>query len=375
MEDFQLFVKPVGAACNLACAYCYYPDILNQTTSEKNPVMSDDLLEMYLLQHFDMAEGPDIFFSWHGGEPTVAGLEFFRRVIELQKKHNVRNFRIINGLQTNGTLLNDAWCHFLKANGFIVGISMDGPESLHSQYRFHKNGRSVFEEVMRGYHLLKRYEIPCEILCVVNSSNVQFPHEVYQFFKQLKTEFITFIPLVEKIDPVSGLVSDRSVPAKAFGEFLCTIFDEWKSSDIGTVKIQIFEEALRTAFAMDHTLCIFKKTCGGVPVLEKNGDIYSCDHFVNQDNLLGNIRDTSLAHLLSSEKQQAFGQAKFTMLPDYCRTCEVLSFCHGACPKDRIIDTPDGQNGLNYLCEGYKLFFNHCKPFVDQVAEVWRQGQ
>ena len=375
MEDFQLFVKPVGAACNLACAYCYYPDILNHLSSEKSPIMADDLLEIYLLQHFEAAEGPDIFFSWHGGEPTVAGLEFFQRVIELQKRHNVRNFRIVNGLQTNGTLIDDAWCQFLKANDFIVGISLDGPESLHSQYRFHKNGRSVFAEVLRGYQLLKRYEIPCEILCVVNSSNVQFPLEVYQYFKQLKAEFITFLPLVERTDNRSGLVSERSVPAKAFGEFMCTIFDEWKSADIGTVKIQIFEEALRVAFSMDHTLCIFKKTCGGVPVLERNGNVYSCDHFVNQDNFLGNIRNTPLANLLCREQQRAFGQTKFTTLPDYCLTCEVLSFCHGACPKDRIIHTPDGQNGLNYLCEGYKLFFIHCKPFVDQVAEIWRQDQ
>jgi len=206
---------------------------------------------------------------------------------------------------------------------------------------------------------------------VVNSDNVNYPLEVYRFFKQLKAEFITFLPLVEKLNSTTEVVSSRSVDATAFGEFLCTIFDEWKTYDIGNIKIQLFEEALRTAFGLEHTLCIFKKTCGGVPVLEKNGDVYSCDHFVRTENLLGNIHHNSLVSLLNSPAQKLFGEAKLATLPDYCLTCEVLSMCNGACPKDRFIDTPDGQGGLNYLCKGYKLFFNHCKPFVEQVAEVW----
>ncbi len=372
MDDFQVFAKPVGAMCNLACQYCYYLEKKNLYPEGPGFHMSDDLLEEYIIQHIDASSGPDIFFSWHGGEPTLAGLQFFQRIVELQQKHLPENFRIINGLQTNGTLLNHEWCLSLKKENFIVGISMDGPESFHSANRFRKDGQSCFDEVLRGYQLLKTYEIPCEILCVVNSSNAPYPLEIYRYFKHLKAEFITFIPLVEKINSNGSLVSEQSVSAKVFGEFLCAIFDEWKTSDIGSVKIQVFEEAIRTAFGLEHTLCIFKKTCGGVPVLESNGDFYSCDHFVNETHLLGNIRKTTLSQLLESPAQKAFGQAKLAFLPDYCMNCEVREMCNGACPKDRFADTPDGQPGLNYLCEGYKLFFNHCKPFVVKVAEVWR---
>ncbi len=372
MQDFQVFVKPVGAACNLACSYCYYLD--NQHTPQvgKSNKMSDDLLESYIFQHIQASTDPDIFFSWHGGEPTLAGIEFYERVLNYQEKHQKKGNRIVNGIQTNGTLLNEDWCQFLKKNNFVVGISIDGPERFHSLNRFSKNNQSCFEAVMQGYQLLKQHDIPCEILCVVNSTNVKNPIEVYRFFKQLKAENITFLPLVEKHISKEKIVSNRSVPTKAFGVFLCTIFDEWKARDIGTIKVQIFEEALRTAFDMAHTLCIFKKTCGGVPVLEKNGDFYSCDHFVNAENLVGNIRTTSLTQLLESPSQQAFGQIKHNSLPEYCRKCEVIAMCNGACPKDRFLNSPDGEPGLNYLCEGYKLFFNHCKPFVEQVAEVWR---
>ena len=372
MDDFQVFAKPVGAMCNLACQYCYYLDKKNLYPEGPGFHIPNDLLEEYIIQHINASSGPDIFFSWHGGEPTLAGLQFFQCIVELQQKHLPENFRIINGLQTNGTLLNDEWCLFLKKENFIVGISMDGPENFHSANRFRKDGQSCFDEVLRGYQLLKTYEIPCEILCVVNSSNATYPLEIYRYFKYLKAEFITFLPLVEKQTSAGKLVSERSVNAKAFGEFLCSIFDEWKTSDIGSVKIQLFEEAIRTAFGLEHTLCIFKKTCGGVTVLESNGDFYSCDHFVNESHLLGNIRKTPLSQLLESPAQKVFGQAKLALLPDYCLKCEVREMCNGACPKDRFIDTPDGQLGLNYLCEGYKLFFNHCKPFVEKVAEVWR---
>jgi uncharacterized protein len=372
MDDFQVFVKPVGARCNMACHYCYYLEKQELYPEETSHRMSGDLLEEYIIQHIRASSGPDIFFSWHGGEPTLAGMPFFQRIVGLQQKHLPENCTIVNGLQTNGTLLNHEWCRFLKNENFIVGISMDGPENFYSANRFRKGGQSCFNEALRGYQLLKFYEIPCEILCVVNSANVHYPLEIYRFFKHLEAGFITFLPLVEQQTSAGKQVSERSVPSKAFGEFLCTVFDEWKTSDIGSVKIQIFEEALRTAFGLEHTLCIFKKTCGGVPVLEINGDLYSCDHFVNEENLLGNIRKTSLARLLESPAQKAFGQAKLDFLPGYCLECEVRDLCNGACPKDRFINTADGDPGLNYLCEGYKLFFNHCKPFVEQVAEVWR---
>jgi uncharacterized protein len=375
MEDFHVFVKPVGARCNLACSYCYYLEIQQIYPIEKTIWMSDDLLEKYIIQHLAASSDPDIFFSWHGGEPTLAGRQFFEKVVEIQRRHQTANCRIINGIQTNGTLLNHEWCKFLKRENFIVGISLDGPESFHTSNRYGKNGQSSFEEVLRGYELLKNYRIPNEILCVVNAANENFPLEIYRFFKSLKAEFITFLPLVENQAAKSGNVSGRSVTAKAFGKFLCTIFDEWKSKDIGTIKVQIFEEALKRAFGLEHRLCIFKKTCGNVPVVELNGDFYSCDHFVNRDHLLGNIGTSTLANLLESPAQKAFGYAKHLTLPRYCLQCEFLASCNGACPKDRFIQSPDGEPGLNYLCEGYKLFFNHCKPFIEQVAKVWQGDQ
>ena len=375
MDDFQVFVKPVGASCNLACTYCYYLDKSELFADSGLHRMADDLLEMYIIQHIQASTEPTIFFSWHGGEPTLAGLDYFRRIAEIQKKHLPANRVVLNGIQTNGTLLNEEWCQFMKKENFIVGISIDGPEEFHSINRVRRDGQSSFREVVRGYQLLKSHEIPVEILCVVNSVNVNFPLEVYRFFKSLNAEFITFLPLVEKQNSGGKTVSERTVPAKAFGTFLCAIFDEWKTSDIGTVKIQIFEEALRTAFGTEHSLCIFKPVCGRVPVLESNGDFYSCDHFVDPAHHIGNIRQRSLSEMLESPQQKSFGQAKLDTLPDFCLQCEVREMCNGACPKDRFINTPDGESGLNYLCEGYKLFFNHCKPFVEEVAEAWKSGQ
>jgi len=373
--DFQIFVKPVGASCNLACKYCYYLKNGALNHDDKNPLMSKDLLEKYIVQHINASPGPVIFFSWHGGEPTLAGLQYFQRIVEIQRINQPEDSHIINGLQTNGTLLNEDWCKFLAAENFKVGISIDGPEDLHSVYRGTKEGNPSFEETMRGYELLKSYDIECEILCVVNAVNVEHPLRVYRFFKELQCEFLTFLPLVEKRTSGGKVVSERSVSAKAFGQFLCAIFDEWKACDIGNIKIQIFEEALRTAFDLEHTLCIFKTTCGGVPVVEHNGNFYSCDHYVDADHLIGNIGQTSVVELLGSRRQEAFGLKKLDTLPDYCLECESLKMCNGACPKDRFIQTPDGEPGLNYLCEGYKHFFNHCNPFVEEVAEVWRSGQ
>ena len=375
MDDFQVFVKPIGASCNLACNYCYY---LNKSDLHGESVigrMSDKLLEIYIIQHIQASSEQSIFFSWHGGEPTLAGLDYFRRITELQKKHLPENRFALNGIQTNGTLLDEEWCQFLKKENFIVGISLDGPELFHSANRFRKGGKSCFNEVIRGFRLLKAYEIPYEILCVVNAQNVGFPIEVYHFFKSLNAEFLTFIPLVERLSLKSNQVSERTVPARAFGEFLCVLFDEWKTEDIGRVKIQIFEEALRTAFGLDHSICIFKPVCGRVPVIESSGDFYSCDHSVNPEHFMGNIQEKTLSELLESPNQKAFGRAKLNSLPEYCLKCEVLTMCNGACPKDRFIETPDGESGLNYLCEGYKLFFNHCKPFVEEVAALWKSQQ
>jgi uncharacterized protein len=314
-----------------------------------------------------------IRFSWHGGEPTVLGLDYFRKIVALQRKHQPSGRRITNGMQTNGTLLDEDWCDFLAAEGFAVGLSLDGPKEMHDRHRVTKDQRPTYEQTMRGYELLRRHRIDCDILCVVNAHNVQHPLQVYRFFRQINAQYLTFLPLVEPQPDAEAGVSLRSVPAEAWGVFLCSIFDEWLSQDIGRIKVQIFEEAARTAFNQEHSLCIFRPTCGDVPVIEHNGDFFSCDHFVDAEHCLGNIRETSLVELLESPGQRAFGQAKWDTLPRYCRACEVRAMCNGECPKNRFLRTPDGEAGLNYLCAGYKRFFSYCLPFISDVASQWRR--
>ena len=335
--------------------------------------MPDDILEEYIVQHIDASPGSVINFCWHGGEPTILGLDYFRKIVALQRKHQPPDRRITNGMQTNGTLLDEDWCRFLAAEGFGVGLSLDGPQEMHDRYRVTKGQDPTYKQSMRGYKLLRQHRIPCNILCVVHAQNVQYPTPVYQFFKEIKAQYVEFLPLVELQPDEEGGVSHRSVSALAWGNFLCTIFDEWVGQDIERINVQIFEEAARTAFGQDHALCIFRETCGDVPVIEHNGDFFSCDHFVDTEHRLGNIQETPLVDLLECPAQRAFGQAKLDTLPRYCQACEVRNMCHGGCPKDRILRTPDGEGGLNYLCAGYKCFFTHCRPFVAQLSALWRR--
>ena len=335
--------------------------------------MPDDLLEDYIVQHLDASPDEVIRFSWHGGEPTILGLDYFRKIVALQRKHRPAGRRIANGLQTNGILLDEDWGRFLAAEGFAVGLSLDGPRELHDRHRVTPEGRPTFEETMRGYEVLRRHHVDSDILCVVNADNVQFPVEVYGFFKRIGARYITFLPLVEPRPDEPGGASRRSVPAEAWGAFLCAVFDTWVNGDIGRIKVQIFEEAARTAFGQEHSLCIFRPTCGDIPVIEHNGDLYSCDHFVDSEHRLGNIRETPLVRLLESPGQQAFGRAKSDALPNICRICEVLAMCRGECPRNRFLLTPEGEAGVNYLCSGYKRFFIHCRPFVDDVAMEWQR--
>jgi uncharacterized protein len=372
VSDFQIFIKPVGAECNLRCSYCYYLKKQKIYKGSGHLAMSDETLEKYVIQHIYASADGVINFSWHGGEPLLAGIEFFRRAVMFQKKHKPAGSIVTNGIQTNGTLLNEEWCSFLASENFIAGVSIDGPEELHNKFRTHANGSGTFKKVISGYKMLVDNGIQPEILCVVNSENVKKPHQVYGFLKSLGAKYISFLPLVKHDPQYSSGVTERSVPSREFGVFLSRIFDEWVEKDIGDVKIQIFEEAARTAFNQDHTLCIFKVNCGGVPVLEHNGDFYSCDHFVDKKHLVGNINSGTILEFLASETQSDFGLAKSKTLPLYCRSCEVLSMCNGECPKNRFIYTPDGDPGLNYLCAGYKIFFNHSKPFVDAIAEMWK---
>lgn len=367
-NDFQIFVKPAGAECNLNCRYCYYLDKKN--LYDDASLMDDDVLERYIISHFEACPDKNVNFSWHGGEPLLAGIEFFRKVTALQKKHAPAGVTANNGIQTNGTLLDDEWCRFLADEKFYIGISIDGPGQLHNKFRVNRGGAATFEKVMNGFSLLRRYGIVHEALCVVNSVNVKQPLKVYDFFRKSGVQFLTFLPLVGKKPGMQGGVSAETVPSEEFGIFLSAIFDQWIENGIGEIKIQIFEEAVRPAFNQDHTLCIFKKTCGGVPVLEKNGDFYSCDHYVDKEHLIGNIKNESLTSLLGSRRQIEFGLAKLNTLPAYCINCGVREMCNGECPKNRFISTPDGEPGLNYLCEGYKHFFNHCKPFIEAISQV-----
>ena len=373
-REFQVFVKPVGSLCNMSCSYCYYLNKKDLFPVGAPVRMPDLLLEEYIVQHIEASTETDIFFTWHGGEPTLAGLDMFKRIVSLQKQYKPEGRQIFNGIQTNGTLLNDTWCGFLSQERFHVGISLDGPAYLHDQFRAGPSGESTFEKTIESFRMLKDYGISPEILCVVNAINVGKGLEVYRFIRELGASFITFLPLVERSIQTNNKVTEKSVPANMFGDFLCTVFDEWKN-DIGQIKVQIFEEALRSAFNQDHTLCIFKKTCGTIPVVEHDGSFYACDHFVDEDHYFGNIMETSLTELLDHPRQKEFGSAKLESLPACCIECEVRDMCNGECPKNRFMVSRDGEPGLNYLCEGYRKFFNYIKPFIQEVSSAWKAGK
>ena len=371
-REFQIFTKPVGAICNLDCHYCYYLKKQDLYPKGESFHMTDSLLEEYIVQHIEASPKPLISFSWHGGEPTILGLDYFRKIVSLQRKHKPLDRQIINGMQTNGTLLDEEWGRFLAAEGFSVGLSLDGPRELHDGYRVTKGQKPTHKQVMRGYKILMKHGVSCDLLCVVHDQNVHSPTAVYRFFKEIGGQYLSFLPLVERRE--NG-VGKHTVPAEAYGSFLCTVFDEWVRYDIGKIMVQIFDEATRPACGMEHALCIFRETCGDVPVIEHNGDFYSCDHFVDPKYRLGNIRETPLVEMLEDPAQREFGQAKRDALPRYCRECEVLDLCNGGCPKDRFIRTPDGEEGLNYLCAGFKRFFTDSRPHLSKLASLWRAGQ
>ena len=371
---FQIFAKPIGSVCNLNCRYCYYLKKAGLYPEEKSFVMPDNVLETYIHGLIEASPGSEIRFSWHGGEPTLLGVEFFKKVVSLQQKLTPPNKILTNNIQTNGIRIDDQWCEFLAEEKFTVGLSMDGPEAFHDAYRLTRDRAATHEKVMRAWDLLNRYHITTDILCVVHDQNVFHPLETYRFFKQIKARYLGFLPMVE-YDPGKACgVSDQTVPAKAFGEFLCAVFDEWKREDIGKTVVQIFEEVARSALGQAHSLCIFRKTCGDFPVVEHNGDFYSCDHFVDRNHLIGNVMQTPLSGMLEHPDQRAFGRSKRNLLPKSCLKCNVLELCNGGCLKDRFIPAGDGKN-RSYLCDGYKLFFNHCMPFVKALAAQHRRNR
>jgi uncharacterized protein len=373
-REFQVFAKPAGALCNLDCQYCYYLEKERLYPETRQFRMADDLLEEYIVQQIAMTPGDEVLFSWHGGEPTILGLDYFRRIVELERRHRPAGTHIANSIQTNGVLLTEEWCRFFAAEKFGVGLSLDGPSALHDAYRVTKDRRATHRQVMQKLRLLRRHNVPVDLLCVVHAQNVQHPLEVYHFFKEIGAQYLSFIPLVEPQPGATVGVSERTVPAEAFGRFLSTIFDEWVRHDCGRLIVQIFEEAARPSLGLGHSLCIFRPTCGDVPVVEHNGDVYQCDHFVTPEHRLGNIRETPLAELLESPAQGAFGLAKEVSLPRYCQACDVRTMCNGGCPKDRIIQAPDGEPGLNYLCAGYRRFFMHCRPYTERMAALRWEG-
>jgi uncharacterized protein len=343
--------KPAGTRCNLACRYCFYLSKRELYPGSRFR-MPDDVLEAYVRRTIEAHRVPEIIFAWQGGEPTLLGLDFFRKALDLQQRYRRPGTVIRNTIQTNGLLLDDRWCGFFRKHRFLVGISIDGPRELHDAFRVGPSGTGSFERVMRGAALLSRHRVEFNVLCTVNAANGDHPLAVYRFLRDVVgARFIQFIPIVER-DRESGEVAAWSVRPDQYGSFLNGVFDDWVQRDVGTVYVQHFDAALASWFGEPPGCCVFSRSCGEAMVIEHTGEIYPCDHFVDPDHLLGTIRTDSPADLVASPQQRQFGRNKRDSLPGYCRECRFLFACHGECPKNRFIITPDGEPGLNYLCEG-----------------------
>jgi uncharacterized protein len=379
----HVLAKPTGAICNLNCSYCFFlhKDSLYPGSHFR---MSDQVLETYIRQLIEYHRTPQVTVAWQGGEPTLMGLDFYRRALEYQKQYKKPAMVFENTMQTNGTLLNDEWCEFFKENNFLVGLSVDGPGHLHDVYRRDKQGRPTFDRVMQGLRLLQKHGVDYNILTTVNRVNADHPQEVYRFLRdEVGTTWMQFIPAIERLHQgkvtilqQGDTVSERSARPRQFGNFLITIFDEWIRHDVGQVFVQTFEAAVRNWLGLPSSgMCVFNATCGHGLALEHNGDLYSCDHFVEPKYLLGNIMKHHLLDLVGSEKQRRFGQDKQDALPQSCRDCEVRFACRGECPKNRFLTTPSGEPGLNYLCAGYKAFFQHIDRPLTILTKLLRQGK
>lgn len=370
--------KPTGAICNLDCSYCYFlsKEDLYPGSSFR---MADDVMEAYISQLLDGHRDPHVTVAWQGGEPTMMGMEFFQRVVDTVEHFRRPGQVIEHTIQTNATLIDEGWAQFLAASDFLVGVSIDGPRQQHDQFRVDKGGKPTFDRVIRGLEQLKAQGVRWNVLCTVHGANEHHGREVYTFFRdELRAQHIQFIPIVERPrggDSTSApLVTDRSVSAEGYGRFLTEVFDEWVCRDVGTVYVQMFDSTLASFLEVPGSLCVHSKTCGTALALEHNGDLYSCDHFVDPDFKLGNIKELPLIDLVSSPRQRAFGLHKHESLPDYCRNCDVLFACQGGCPKDRIVDTPDGEPGLNYLCPSFQAYFRHVTDPMTFMASRIRAG-
>lgn len=376
VRPFYVMAKPAGARCNLQCTYCYYLEKSNLYTAAPAQTMSDELLERFIREYIAAQAGDTVVFSWHGGETLLRSRDFYRRALELQRRYAAGR-RIENSIQTNGTLLDDAWCAFLRENDFLVGISLDGTAAMHDRYRRDRQGGPTFEAVMRGVRLLQKHGVEWNALAVVNRHNADDPAGFYRFFRSIGCRYLQFTPVVERILPhddgrqlasaadAGAPLADFSITPEQWGRFTCALFDEWVVADVGRIFVQLFDATLANWVGQAPGVCTLSKNCGHAGALEFNGDLYACDHFVFPEYRLGNILETPLTELMRSPRQTAFGDAKLLSLPAQCRRCRYLFACNGECPRNRFERTREGEPGLNYLCKGYQRFFSHVEPYMD----------
>ncbi len=386
----HIMAKPSGSVCNIDCKYCFYLEKEKlYPEAGKNWRMSDEILERYVARYIEAQDVSEVNFAWQGGEPTLMGVDFYRRAVQLQRQYG-EGKTITNAFQTNGILLDDEWGEFLSENNFLVGLSIDGPRQFHDHYRVDKGQKPTYDRVVAGLEVLKKHQVEFNTLTVLQNKNADHPLEVYRFLKEIGSRFMQFIPIVERIaqepdedgleliDPGfegRAQVSKWSVGAVQYGRFLCKVFDEWVRRDVGSCFVQMFDVSLASWLGQDPSLCIFAETCGKALIIEHNGDLYSCDHYVYPDYRLGNVREKSIREMVESEPQTKFGQDKKDTLPAYCRECDYRFSCNGGCPKQRFIRTPDGEEGLNYLCRGYKMFFEHVDPCMRFMAGEVAHGR
>jgi uncharacterized protein len=379
VSAFHVMAKPTGARCNLACDYCFFlkKDRLYPGSDFR---MSDETMQSYVRQAIEGQSVPEVTIAWQGGEPTLMGLDFFRRAVDAEKKYARPGLRIANSFQTNGILIDKDWCRFFHDNDFLVGLSLDGPRELHDAYRHDKGGGSVFDKVERAARLMQEHRVEFNILCTVNAANSRHPLEVYRYFRdELGSRYVQFIPIVERDnetgDQEGTRLTGRTVDPGQYGRFLIEIFDEWVRRDVGLMFVPFFDAVLASYLYGRSTLCVLSPSCGDALALEHTGDLYSCDHFVEPGYRLGNIKETPLAELVASERQRAFGRVKAETLPKVCRDCAFLFTCYGECPKNRVLTAPDGAPGLNWLCAGLKAFFEHVDRPMQIMTDLLRRGQ
>ena len=376
-KPLYVMLKPAGAHCNLACKYCYYLEKNNLYQNSHRHLMSDEMLEQFTREYIEAQTMPQVLFTWHGGEPLMRSIDFYKKALALQKKY-AHGKQIDNVIQTNGTLLTDEWCEFFAKNHWLVGISIDGPQEYHDHYRVTPAGKPSWEKVMQGISLLKKHRVEWNAMAVVNAYNAEHPLEFYHFFRDNGCQYLQFTPIVERLTEhedgrtLASLADDREIPLadasvtpQQWGNFLCTIFDDWVRHDVGKMFVEIFDCTLANWMGVLPGICAYSKECGHAGVMEHNGDVYSCDHFVFPEYKLGNIREQSLIDMLYGEKQQAFSRLKHTSLPRQCKECDMEFACHGECPKNRFEKDKYGEPGLNYLCQGYYQYYTHVAPYMD----------